>query len=295
MKVAAPLQPPPSPEISADAKWHNRLGSLLSASKKYADAIAHFEQALVHAPRYAAAHFNLGSALVFDKGASMSHHIQRAVDHFRQAVDIQPHFPDAHVNLAAQLYAQGHFADALRHATTAISQDPDNIHAYYNLNTIYRALGQQDVAVELCWKRILSALLQPTTSRLVLSRPHDQQPEVVSHVHITVVCYAGWFGTLETDAMENERRVGGINSSVMTWHADKATEAMYMFLHTNFAIVATCIYKFDHWLEVQYPGQIVEYAHECQVQVPQNARLVCFPLEPKPHNATAPWVQQEWS
>ncbi|RHZ09133.1 hypothetical protein DYB26_009248 [Aphanomyces astaci] len=188
MKVAAPLQPPPSPEISADAKWHNRLGSLLSASKKYADAIAHFEQALVHAPRYAAAHFNLGSALVFDKGASMSHHIQRAVDHFRQAVDIQPHFPDAHVNLAAQLYAQGHFADALRHATTAISQDPDNIHAYYNLNTIYRALGQQDVAVELCWKRILSALLQPTTSRLVLSRPHDQQPEVVSHVHITVVC-----------------------------------------------------------------------------------------------------------
>ncbi|ETV98746.1 hypothetical protein, variant [Aphanomyces invadans] len=177
-------------EVGADAKWHNRLGSLLSASHKYAEAIRHFEQALDHAPRYAAAHFNLASAIVFAKGASVGRPLDVAIDHFRQAIAIQPHFPDAHVNLAAQLYAHGNLHDALRHATTALHQDPDNTHAYYNLNTIYRALGQQDRAVDLCWHRILSSL-PVGTSRPSLRRPQDSQPEESyrsSMTHLTVVC-----------------------------------------------------------------------------------------------------------
>ncbi|KAG9398718.1 hypothetical protein AC1031_014504 [Aphanomyces cochlioides] len=108
--------------------------------------------------------------------------------------------------------------------------------------------------------------------------------------------------------MQNERRSQGVNSSIMMWNSSAAEdlEVIYTFLKANYKAVNSCIYKFDHWLEMLLPsdyhtlqdmelqGQIVEYAASCQVECPSNARIVCFPLEPKPHNAPAPWVTEHW-
>ncbi|KAF0682832.1 Aste57867_25131 [Aphanomyces stellatus] len=383
-----------APPLPTDARCHNQLGSLFSTSKKYASAIAHFEKALALAPTYASAHYNLANALAFSKCDANQN---RVVHHYQQAVLHQPHFPEAHVNLAAQLYAEGQCSIALTHALNAIAQDPDNCHGYYNLNTIYRALGEQDKAVDMCWKRIacLCDSPRPSIAQLcdVLSdgrQPHDEPhvtvvcvkwgskygPDYVnklyrgvakylSTVDFTFVCltdnpdgllpeietralesgWSGWwnkaqlfsphfqwhgrmlyidldtvitgslvdlalydgaFGTLKTDEMQNERRVGGINSSVMCWNAGHPSiEIIYMFLQRHFDIVSKVIYKFDHWLEMVlthdydvlqdlFPLQIVEFMQVCQDDIPPQAKLVCFPLEPKPHMATAPWVAHYW-
>ncbi|OQR91927.1 hypothetical protein ACHHYP_04200 [Achlya hypogyna] len=377
-------------EATTDARWHNRLGRLLSSSAKYAAAVPHFEEALRLQPTYAAAHFNLGSALVFQRRQANDDAVCRALDHFRLALVHQPHFPDAHVNLAAQLYARGDYEVALEHALAAVTQDPGNAHGFYNLNTIYRALGQQGLAVQLCWERVRALVgtnvgtsappppqpQPPPTSLSVVcvkwgtkygpeyvnrllsgvrrhlrrdfqfhcftEAPHGLASDVLVHplregftgwwnkaqlfaadspVHGRVVyidldtvvvgdltalfSYTGNFGTLATDDMHNERRAGGINSSVMIWTAGTCSD-IFELLHQHWKAVAQCIYKFDHWLEMVlcehpvdflqelYPGHIVEYMQSCQTTCPADARVVCFPLEPKPHAASAPWIRDYW-
>lgn len=60
-------------------------------------------------------------------------------------------------------------------------------------------------------------------------------------------------------------------------------------------------------LQKAFPGQIVEYKANCCGMVkeglpdgkgggrlPPNARVICFPLEPKPHEVEEDWVQLLW-
>ncbi len=69
---------------------------------------------------------------------------------------------------------------------------------------------------------------------------------------------------LSADGIVNERRQCGMNSSVMIWHNNNNNnsnnnnynnnnnkmESMYTFLLDNYKEVNTCIYKFDHYLEM---------------------------------------------
>lgn len=79
--------------------------------------------------------------------------------------------------------------------------------------------------------------------------------------------------------------------------------------------VTACVHKLDHWLEMTvpgattlqhtFPGQIVEYnsmraavaeedAGSDNNMLSRDARIVCFPLEPKPHQVNEDWLQQLW-
>lgn len=85
--------------------------------------------------------------------------------------------------------------------------------------------------------------------------------------------------------------------------------------------MTACVHKFDHWLEMAvpsartlqraFPDQIVEYTslrlaaaagenYDAEAgnfllpQLPEDARMVCFPLEPKPHNVKEDWLRQMW-
>ncbi|GMF43045.1 unnamed protein product [Phytophthora fragariaefolia] len=119
----------------------------------------------------------------------------------------------------------------------------------------------------------------------------------------------GVLALLKTDGMANEQREGGYNSSIMAWRVDgdiAALQFLYSFLHSHFGSVTKYIYKFDHWLEMAhpeacfledtFPGQIVEYRSldEKAATPPPNATVVCFPLLPKPHGATAVWLARHW-
>ncbi|DAZ94408.1 TPA: hypothetical protein N0F65_003437 [Lagenidium giganteum] len=127
---------------------------------------------------------------------------------------------------------------------------------------------------------------------------------------------------LKTDHMANEQRSDGYNSSLMIWRNQPGDRARWSALHDvvkeHFATISKYIYKFDHWLEVRghmfsidyteamvpdvafvedfFPDQIVEYKSldEDALEPPPHARLVCFPLHPKPHEAPAQWVSKFW-
>ncbi|TMW60198.1 hypothetical protein Poli38472_000240 [Pythium oligandrum] len=115
------------------------------------------------------------------------------------------------------------------------------------------------------------------------------------------------FALLRTDDMANERRTGGYNSSIIVWHnVGDIYQSLYEVLKTHFSGISTYIYKLDHWFEMMLPHvafvddlepqHVVEYQslEGDERKVPENARVVCFPLQPKPHQATAPWISTHW-
>ena len=74
-----------------------------------------------------------------------------------------------------------------------------------------------------------------------------------------------------------------------------------------YAALSSCVYKFDHWLEMLLddgvplqdlaPGLVAEYARDVLANggaPPPGASIVCFPLEPKPHDVATPWVAAHW-
>lgn len=119
------------------------------------------------------------------------------------------------------------------------------------------------------------------------------------------------FAVLSTDAMANERRTGGYNSSAILWDADAVgPKAVYERLDALAPRVFSVVHRFDHWLEMVMPDRptldvacpgapIVEYQGAAVDSVPAGAAVVVFPLQPKPHDvvATHPdgWVAAAWT
>lgn len=78
--------------------------------------------------------------------------------------------------------------------------------------------------------------------------------------------------------------------------------------------VTGCVHKLDHWLEMVvpgavtlqncFPGQIVEYNSmraaagddpgSAETLTSRDARIVCFPLYPKPHQLDEEWLLRSW-
>ena len=121
-----------------------------------------------------------------------------------------------------------------------------------------------------------------------------------------LLAFRGRFGLLGTDGLSNEGRTGGYNSSIVCWDAgDKGIQdAVYGQLEVLGSCVTDVIIRFDHWLEMavkracvlqrELPGQLVEYVGHCESKVPDGARVVNFPLHPKPHHLTHTWVADVW-
>lgn len=43
-----------------------------------------------------------------------------------------------------------------------------------------------------------------------------------------------------------------------------------------------------------FPGKIVDYLAECKEILPQEAAIVAFPRDPKPHEVTEGWIPEYW-
>ncbi|KAH8049156.1 hypothetical protein JL721_11756 [Aureococcus anophagefferens] len=113
---------------------------------------------------------------------------------------------------------------------------------------------------------------------------------------------------LGTDDLANENRSGGYNSSLMVWTAPALSEIYDLVAEPGaYAALSSCVYKFDHWLEMLLddgvplqdlaPGLVAEYARDVLANggaPPPGASIVCFPLEPKPHDVATPWVAAHW-
>jgi len=112
------------------------------------------------------------------------------------------------------------------------------------------------------------------------------------------------FGITRTDLFKCEREnKEGYNSSLLLWNGDDF-EPIYLELKKNFKVITKFIVRFDFWLEMMVrnpyyiqdycPDQIVDYMNHCQPNLPENARIVCFPRYPKPHEAEHELIKKYW-
>ena len=119
--------------------------------------------------------------------------------------------------------------------------------------------------------------------------------------------YRGDFAILSTRGIDNEGKdfSNGYNSSILMWAAGSSKlDSICEVLREHFDLVHNFIHRFDHWLEMMvadadliqdiYPEYVVDFVHACTKSVPKNARIVVFPLRPKPHEFPAPWVKDIW-
>lgn len=120
--------------------------------------------------------------------------------------------------------------------------------------------------------------------------------------------YTGQFAILGTENLDSEGCEGGYNSSLMILDAGFGQEILRNIKFVGLDRVRHFVHRLDHWLEMNvrgadilqnlYPGQIIEYKHDVVGNnhvLPENARVVNFPLHPKPHHISSePWVQTHW-
>lgn len=124
--------------------------------------------------------------------------------------------------------------------------------------------------------------------------------------------------TLRADLLQSEGRACGLNSSIIVFRSSQFIASLYLYLVENYTRITRVVYKFDHYLEMMLsdngscglncvylqdviPKCIIDYPEaeayfentisECDVPA-----IVCFPLQPKPHEVKdVDWVEQHWT
>jgi Flp pilus assembly protein TadD len=137
----------------SDAALHDDV-ALLNLELGRADAaVTHFRASLALKPDFAAAHYNLGTAL------SVAHRLEEAVVAYQRALAINPQYANAHNNLGSVFTAQGKYEDAIREYREVVRLQPNAPGGFANLAAAHAAAGEFARAIE----AIDAALrLQPT-------------------------------------------------------------------------------------------------------------------------------------
>jgi protein O-mannosyl-transferase len=129
----------------------NNLAQFLLQSGRFDEAIAECQRALEIKPDFAAAHNNLGAALVNqrgDNGARLQNGaIDEAIAHYRSALQINPDFAQAHSNLGTALLLKGQVDDAIAHYQKALEIDPNYAEARYSLGNAFLAAGRYNGSI----------------------------------------------------------------------------------------------------------------------------------------------------
>ena len=84
--------------------------------------------------------------------------LDKAVDAFKKALSIQPNNADAYYNLGNVLHKQGKLEEAVEAYKKLISIKPDNAEAYLNIGNVLHEQGKLEEAVSNYNKAILSLI-----------------------------------------------------------------------------------------------------------------------------------------
>ena len=127
---AADSAPQPGPDAAAELK---QQGDLHLDAAAWQDAATCYEQALALNPQFAAAHGNLGFALMqmrrFDGDGGAGRHLQAALE-------IDPGLFNAQYMLGSMLHRRGDLAGAVAHFRRAIAIKPDFAEAWHYLGDL---------------------------------------------------------------------------------------------------------------------------------------------------------------
>lgn len=123
----------------ADA--HVRLGLVVQAQGRAAEALAHYEAALALRPDLALAHNNRGAVL-----QALGRFDEAATSH-AAALAVNPGSVSARINLGSALFHQGRLAEAAAQYRAALELEPAHPFANANLGLALERLGEVDAAV----------------------------------------------------------------------------------------------------------------------------------------------------
>ncbi|MGJ3254666.1 MAG: tetratricopeptide repeat protein [Elainellaceae cyanobacterium] len=124
--------------VSGNPMVYNNLGVALKSENRYAEAIAYYQQALIHNPNYADTHYNLANALR-DQAQ-----FEDAVHHYQHAISIRSDYVDAWNNLANVFKDVNQIDEAIACYRHALSLNPNHASAHHNLG--YALLVSGDLA-----------------------------------------------------------------------------------------------------------------------------------------------------
>jgi tetratricopeptide (TPR) repeat protein len=129
---------------------HNSLGYLFLRRGELDSAISHFETALNIRSRHAAAHYNLGGALVENNLATALARkglLGEAIDHYEKAVELRPDYGDPYLNLGNILFEQGRTGEAVAQWQKAIATQPSDADFHTALGNAFLQGGLRKYAI----------------------------------------------------------------------------------------------------------------------------------------------------
>jgi tetratricopeptide (TPR) repeat protein len=129
---------------------HNNLGYLLLQRSELDSAISHFETALKIRSRTAAAHYNLGGALIENNLANALARkglLDEAIGHYEKAVKLRPDYGDPYFNLGSVLFQQGRTDDAITQWQKALATQPNDAGFHTALGNAFLKKGLQKDAI----------------------------------------------------------------------------------------------------------------------------------------------------
>jgi tetratricopeptide (TPR) repeat protein len=150
-------------------------------------AIPMLEKALELAPRLAKAHFFLGTAL-----RTLGRY-DEALEHFRVAAEQYPRDRVVLNQIGRVYFLQRNFPEAIASFNRALTVDPEDLEAHYNLMLSYQGTGQAELAereraLYLRFKADESA--QAITGPFRLRSPHDNNERQSIHEHRETPAFA---------------------------------------------------------------------------------------------------------
>jgi protein O-mannosyl-transferase len=131
---------------------HTNLAQTLSESGRFDEAIAECKRVLAIKPDFAAAHNNLGAALVEtqrdgDGARRQTGAVDEAIVHYRKAVQIKPDFAQAWSNLGTALLLKKQVDEAIANYQKALEIDPNYAEARYSLGNAFLAEGKYSESI----------------------------------------------------------------------------------------------------------------------------------------------------
>ena len=131
---------------------HTNLAQTLSHSGRFAEAIAECQEALKIKPDFAAAHNNLGVALLRNKQSgdgALGHDgaVDEAIEHYRKALQINPDFTQAHKNLGIVLLRKGQMDEAIAQFQKTLELEPNDAQAEFSLGSAFLQRREVDEAI----------------------------------------------------------------------------------------------------------------------------------------------------
>jgi protein O-mannosyl-transferase len=129
----------------------NNLAQVLFQSGRFDEAIAECREALKIKPDLAAAHNNLGAALIQSRQAGHTalpqNSIDEAIGHYRAALQIKPDFMQARSNLGNALLQKGQVDEAIAQFQKALEVDPQYAEAEFSLGKAFSQKREVNEAI----------------------------------------------------------------------------------------------------------------------------------------------------